>query len=281
MDYNKRLDGRGFNELRPMEAKAGVIKKADGSAYFRMGNTVAYAAVYGPRELFPKFMQDPKKGILRCNYNMLPFSGAGDRVRPGPNRRSKEISFVTEKALSSVIDLTDSPNAVVDVYIELPQTDAGSRCCGINAAAIALADAGIPMKDIVAAVAIGHAGNKIVVDLNYEEEHLPHYLEGLDNKDVADIPIAMIPSTGEITLLQMDGIISKDILIEALHKAKDALLQVSEAQRNALKEKFATNIEYNEDTELSNGESDNFENNGHDNKNNNGHNNADNEFEQN
>ncbi len=275
MDYNKRLDGRGFNELRPIEAKAGVIKKADGSAYFRMGNTVAYAAVYGPRELFPKFMQDPKKGILRCNYNMLPFSGAGDRVRPGPNRRSKEISFVTEKALSAVIDLTDSPNAVVDVYIELSQTDAGSRCCGINAAAIALADAGIPMKDIVAAVAVGHAGNKVVVDLTYEEEHLPHYLDGLTNKDVADIPVAMIPSTGEITLLQMDGIISKAVLIEGLNRAKEALLEVSIAQRNALKDKYATNITYENDIESND---DDFEN--HDGKHN-MHNDAEKEFEQN
>jgi exosome complex component RRP41 len=253
MDYNKRLDGRDFDELRPIEAKAGVIKKADGSAYFRMGNTVAYAAVYGPREMFPKFMQDPKKGVLRCNYNMMPFSGAGERVRPGPSRRSKEISAVTEKALSAVVDLSDSPNAVVDVYIELPQTDAGSRCCGINAAAIALADAGIPMKDIVAAVAVGYAGNKIVVDLNYEEEHLPHYLEGLSNKDVADIPVALIPSTGEITLLQMDGIVEKHILVEALHKAKAALVQVSEVQRNALKDKFAAPISDNGE----NGEHDN------------------------
>ena len=239
MDYNKRLDGRDFDELRPMEAKAGVIKKADGSAWFRMGNTTAYAAVYGPRELFPKFMQDPKKGILRCNYNMMPFSGAGERVRPGPSRRSKEISAVTEKALSAVVDLSDSPNAVVDVYIELPQTDAGSRCCGINAAAIALADAGIPMRDIVAAVAIGHAGSKIVVDLNYEEEHLPHYLEGLTDQDVADIPVAIIPSTGEISLLQMDGIVHKEVLFKALQKAKIAAMQVNEVQRNALKEKFA------------------------------------------
>ena len=240
MDYNKRLDGRDFDELRPMEAKAGVIKKADGSAYFKMGNTVAYAAVYGPREMFPKFQQDPKKGVLRCNYNMMPFSGAGERVRPGPSRRSKEISAVTEKALSAVVDLTDSPNAVVDVYIELPQTDAGSRCCGINAAAIALADAGIIMKDIVAAVAIGHAGNKIVVDLNYEEEHLPHYLPGLDNEDVADIPVAIVPSTGEISLLQMDGIVHKEVLFKALHKAKAAAIQVNEVQRNALREKFSS-----------------------------------------
>jgi exosome complex component RRP41 len=238
MVYNKRIDGRGFDELRPIEAKAGVIKKADGSAYFRMGKTIAYAAVYGPREMFPKFQQDPKKGVLRCNYNMMPFSGAGERVRPGPSRRSKEISFVTDKALSPVVDLNDFPNAVVDVYIELPQTDAGSRCCGINAAAIALADAGIPMKDIVAAVAVGQADNRIVVDLNYEEEHLPNYID-TESKDVADIPVAMIPSTGEITLLQMDGIVKKEAFMQALQKAKEAMVKISEVQKNALKEKYS------------------------------------------
>ena len=50
MTYKKRFDGRDWNELRPIEAKAGVIKNADGSAYFKIGNTIAYAAVYGPRE---------------------------------------------------------------------------------------------------------------------------------------------------------------------------------------------------------------------------------------
>ncbi|HEY9701085.1 MAG TPA: hypothetical protein V6C58_01470 [Allocoleopsis sp.] len=249
MDYNKRLDGRDFDELRPMEAKAGVIKNADGSAYFKMGNTIAYAAVYGPREMFPKFMQDPKKGVLRCNYNMMPFSGAGDRVKPGPSRRSKEISAVTDKALGAVVDLSEYPNAVVDVFIELPQTDAGSRCCGINAAAIALADAGIIMKDLVAAVAVGHAGNKLVVDLNYEEEHLPHYLEGLSSKDVADIPVAIIPSTGEISLLQMDGIVDKETLIKGLHKAKDAAMKVSELQKAALRDKFGSSSEGLDDSE--------------------------------
>src|SRR3990172_8094510 len=149
MTYNERKDGRKLDELRPIEAKVGVIKKADGSAYFRIGKTVAYAAVYGPRELFPRFMKNPGKGLLRCHYNMMPFSGTGDRVKPGGNRRSKEISLVTEKSLLPVLDLSDCPNAVVDVYIELPQTDAGSRCAGICAASLALADAGLTMKDMV------------------------------------------------------------------------------------------------------------------------------------
>src|SRR3989344_7755282 len=170
MAYNKRNDGRKFEELRPMEAKVGVIKNAVGSAMFRMGKTIAYAAVYGPRELHPKFLQNPKRGKLRCNYNMMAFSGSGDRVRPGPSRRSKEISLVTEKALLPVLDLTNYGGSVIDVYVELIQTDAGTRCAGICAASMALADAGLMMKDLVAAISVGKVDGRLLVDLDYSEE---------------------------------------------------------------------------------------------------------------
>ncbi len=232
MGYDKRLDGRGFEELRPMEAKVGVIPTASGSAYFKIGNTMAYAAVQGPRHLYPRMLQDPKKGLLRCFYNMMPFSGFGERVRPGTNRRSKEISLVTEKALRPVIDLKDFPNAGVDVYIEFPQTDAGSRCAGITAAAMALADAGIPMKDLVAAVAVGKVDDKVLVDLNYAEEAY--------EAEVADIPVAILPNSGKVSLLQMDGGIEKEDLLKAIEMAKKAIVQINEVQRNALKERFQT-----------------------------------------
>ncbi|MBI2548702.1 exosome complex exonuclease Rrp41 [Candidatus Woesearchaeota archaeon] len=231
MSYEERTDNRGFEELRPIEAKAGIIKRAEGSAMFKIGKTVAYAAVYGPRDLYPKFLQDPAKGVLRCNYNMMPFSGAGERVRPGQNRRAREISLVTEKALLPVINLEEFPNAVVDVFIEFPSTDAGSRCAGICAASIALADAGIPMKDLVTAISVGKVDDKLVVDLDYDEEA---YQDG----EVADVPVAMIPSTGEISLLQMDGVITKEELSKCLGLVKDACQKITEIQRAALKEKF-------------------------------------------
>lgn len=229
--YKQRFDGRKFNELRPIEAKVGIIKNATGSAMFKIGNTLAYAAVYGPRDLYPKFLQNPEKGILRCNYNMMPFSGSGERVRPGPNRRSREISMVTEKALLPVVNLNEYPNAVVDVFIELPQTDAGSRCAGICAASLALADAGISMKDLVTAVAVGFVDDKVVTDLNYQEE-------AYEDGPVADIPMAIIPSTGEITLLQMDGEIKKEDLFAAIDAAREASKQILAIQRKALKDKF-------------------------------------------
>ena len=237
--YKKRFDGRDFNETRPIEAKVGIIKRADGSAMFKIGDTIAYAAVYGPRDLYPKFLQDPEKGVLRCKYNMMPFSGSGDRVRPGPNRRAKEISMVTEKALLPVVNLAEFPNSVVDIFIEFPQTDAGSRCAGICAASLALADAGISMRDLVSAVAVGKVDDKVCVDLNYNEEAYDHIEGGVEGAPVSDIPLAFVPSTGEITLLQMDGEISKDDLISAIEAGKEAAKKILEIQRKALKAKFA------------------------------------------
>ncbi|MBM3200122.1 exosome complex exonuclease Rrp41 [Candidatus Woesearchaeota archaeon] len=233
MTYDKRSDGRKFDELRPMEAKVGVIARADGSAMFKIGKTVAYAAVYGPRALHPSHMRNPETGILRCNYNMMSFSGSGERVRPGPSRRSKEIGLVTEKALLPVMDISGFPNTVVDVFIELLQTDAGTRCAGITAAALALADAGFPMRDLVAAVSVGKVGDKLVVDLSKEEED---YEEG-----ATDMPLAILPRTGEVTLLQMDGNISKDELKELVENAKKAARKINEVQIKALKDKYGVN----------------------------------------
>jgi exosome complex component RRP41 len=239
MAYKKRLDNRKFDETRKIEAKVGVIKRADGSAEFRFGNTWAIAAVYGPRNLYPRFLQDPSKGILRCNYNMMPFSSRGERVRPGGSRRSKEISMVTAKALLPVLDLDEYPNSVVDVFIELPETEAGSRTAGINAASMALADAGLLMKDLVASVSVGRVDDKILIDLDYAEES---YEDG----PVADIPMAFVPNLGKISLLQMDGLVSKEQLKEAIKMGKEACKKIYEVQKKALKGKYKVTGDSNE-----------------------------------
>jgi len=221
-----RPDKRKVDETRKIEAKAGVIPRADGSAVFKIGNTVAYAAVYGPRSLHPKFLQDPERGIIRVNYNMMPFSGCGDRIRPGGSRRSKEIALVTKNSLTSVVNLDEFPNAVVDVFIELPQTDAGTRCAGICAASIALADAGIPMKEMVSSIAVGLVNGKPVVDLSKEEE---------DIEGTVDIPIAVMPNSGKIGLLQLDGEIKKEELKKAIELGIKACKNINEIQKKTLK----------------------------------------------
>ena len=226
--YTKRTDGRKFDELRPIDAKIGVIPEADGSAMYKSGNTIAIAAVFGPRTLHPQHMQNPQKGVLRINYDMMSFS-VPDRKKPGPNRRSQEISKVTEWALSQCVDLSEFPNTVVDVFITIPQADAGTRVAGINAAVMALAHAGVPMKEMAAAVAVGKMDKTIVVDVCKEEED---YEEG---EGATDIPVCYLSRSKKLALLQLDGKIGVDELKEALEMGKIAWEKINEIQVKTLK----------------------------------------------
>lgn len=224
----KRLDGRAPDELRPLKIKAGVLERADGSAYVELGNNKVFAAVYGPREMHPRHDQQPDSAVLRCRYSMAPFS-VEDRKKPGPDRRSMEISKVTREALEPVLFLELYPRSVIDVFIEVLQADAGTRTAGINAAAVALADAGVPMRDLVSSVAVGKIDGTIILDLMKEE----------DQFGTTDMPVAIIPRKKVVTLLQMDGHFTKEEFKQALDLAFKGCEKIYEVQRQALKEKYA------------------------------------------
>ncbi|MFA5173650.1 MAG: exosome complex exonuclease Rrp41 [Candidatus Pacearchaeota archaeon] len=228
MSYTKRLDGRKADELRSITAKVGIVPNADGSAMFGFGDTIAIAAVFGPKPLHPQHMQDPERGIVRCNYNMLPFS-VTERARPGPSRRSKEISTISEWALSKVIDLKRFPGTVIDIEIMILQANASTRCAGINAAAMALAHAGVIMKEMVSSVSIGKIDDKIVSDITKAEED---YHEG---EGATDIPFSITSRSQKITHLQLDGKIQTARFKEAIEAAKKACKKVHEYQVRALK----------------------------------------------
>ncbi len=223
----QRPDGRSVTEMRPVKAKVGVIPCADGSAMFQSGKTIAIAAVYGPKKMHPQHQQNPRKGQLRCEYNMISFS-VDDRIRPGRNRRAMEISEITKWALEPVVMLEDYPNQVVDVHVNIIQADAGTRCAGINAAAMALAHAGIPMKDMVSSVSIGKLDKTLVVDLTKEEEDFE------EGEGPTDIPISMTTS-GKVTHMQLDGKIGVKQLQESVDMANVACKEIYEIQKEALK----------------------------------------------
>jgi exosome complex component RRP41 len=227
----KRLDGRGFEELRPIKIEVGVLKRADGSCYFEIGNNKALAAVYGPREMHPRHLQNAKTAVITYRYNMAPFS-VDDRKRPGPDRRSVEISKVSREALDPVILKEYYPKTAIDVYVELLQSDAGTRTAGINAASVALAAAGIPMRDLVSSVAVGKIDGEVVLDLNAVE----------DNHGEADMPVAMVARTDTITMLQMDGRFTKDEFERGLKLATKACREIYELQRSALIDKYSKSV---------------------------------------
>jgi len=247
-----RIDGRRIDELRPIELKVGVLKQADGSASIRQGKTYIIAAVYGPRELHPRHLTLNDRAYLRVVYRMATFS-VPDRKRPAPSRREKEISMVIANALAPTIFLEEFPKAVIDVFIQVIQADGGTRCAAINAASLALADAGIPMRSLIPAVAVGKADGKLIVDLGDEEDK---YGQG-------DVPMAIIPTTDEITLLQQDGSFTREELIEAMQMGINSCKYLHELQKEALKQSYVTKSEdghsedddYEDDMETDLGES--------------------------
>ncbi len=225
-----RIDGRTAEQHRPIKIEAGVLHNADGSAYVEIGKNKVLAAVYGPRECHPRHLQNPEKAIVQVKYNMEAYS-VSDRKRPGTDRRSIEISKITAEALEKVVLTELYPRASIDVYIEILQANAGTRCAGLTAASVALADAGIPMRDIVPAIAAGKADGKVLLDLNKEE----------DNYGQADVPIAIVPSTDEIVLLQMDGNMTRAEFDHAIELAVNACHEVHDLQVDALKRRYSKN----------------------------------------
>lgn len=226
-----RDDGRKFDEIRPLKIEAGVLERADGSAYLEVGGNKVLAAVYGPRESYIRRLLRPNTGVIRCRYNMAPFS-VGDRKRPGPDRRSNEISKITAEALRPSLMLEGFPRSMVDVFIEIIEAEGGTRCAGITAASVALADAGVPMRDLVVACAAGKVNDEIVLDLSEKE----------DKEGQADLPVAMMPRSGEITLLQSDGELSEEEFEKGIDLAMAGCLEVNKVQIEALKSRYSKDI---------------------------------------
>ncbi|MBO3832962.1 MAG: exosome complex exonuclease Rrp41 [Candidatus Brockarchaeota archaeon] len=224
----KRSDGRSLDELRPIRIKVGVLSNAQGSAYIEQGRNKIIAAVYGPKEALPKHISLPDRCILRCRYHMAPFSTT-ERKSPAPSRREIELSMVLRNALEPLVMTWLFPRTVIDIFIEVLQADGGTRCAGLTAAVLALADAGIPLKGLVAACAVGKADGKILVDLNDLE----------DKYGEADMPVAYNPTLDGITLLQMDGIMSKEEVEQALSLAITATQKMHKMQVDALRERFS------------------------------------------
>ena len=224
----KRIDGRAADELRPIKIEVGVLSRADGSAYIEWGQNKILAAIYGPKEVLPKHLATPYRAIVTYNYRMATFS-VPDRKNPKPGRREIEISKVSGEALERAIFLEKFPNTEIEIDVEVLDSNAGTRAAALTAASVALADAGIPMRDIVSAAGVGKVDGKIVVDLSKEEE---------DAEDAVDIPLAIMPNSSEIVLLQLDGLIKKDEWEKAVSAGIEACKKVYEIQKKALKEKY-------------------------------------------
>jgi exosome complex component RRP41 len=222
-----RLDGRKADELRPVKLQVGVLSHADGSAYIEHGKNKILVGVFGPREVHPKHLMQPDRMVLKVRYHMAPFS-VQERKSPAPSRREVELSKVIKESLEPALFLELYPRTGVDVYIEVLQADGGTRCAAITAAALAIADAGVPMRDLVVGCAAGKVDDTVVLDL-YDAE---------DKLGAADVPVAYMPALNAVTLLQMDGILEPAEFEKAVGMAIEGCKKIYEMQKEALKTKY-------------------------------------------
>jgi exosome complex component RRP41 len=167
---------------------------------------------------------------------MAPFS-VQERKSPAPSRREVELSKVIRESLEPAIFMEYYPRTMIDVYVEVLQADGGTRCASITAAALALADSGVPMRDLVVACAAGKVDDTIVLDLMDTE----------DKVGSADVPVALMPNLNAVTLLQMDGILSLEEFESAVNLAIEGCKQIYTMQKEALKTKYVSVKEENKE----------------------------------
>jgi len=126
---------------------------------------------------------------------MATFSTGERKKKTKGDRRAKEISLLLRETFESVILVNLFPRSQIDIYVQILQADGGTRCASINAVTLALINAGIPMKDFVCACAAGYIESTPILDLNYME----------DSAGGPDLPLALLPQSGKITMVQMDS----------------------------------------------------------------------------
>ena len=137
--------------------------------------------------------------------------------------------MIISDCIEPVLFLELYPSSAFEVFIEVIDADGGTRCASTTVAALALADAGIPMKNLVSSVSIGKLDKQLVVDLIKKEE------DWEEGEGPTDIPITMTHD-GKLTHIQLDGKIGIKQLKEAVELAKEACKEIYEAQKKALKE---------------------------------------------
>ncbi|KAJ2782640.1 hypothetical protein H4R18_002160 [Coemansia javaensis] len=192
-----RVDGRRANELRRILCRASVLNTADGSAYYEQGNTKVLVAVYGPREARIRGVGVPTdRAVVNVEFNVAPFSTSERRQRSKGDKRLLEVASFVRQTFEGAIQRAVYPRSQIDIYLHLLQHDGGTLEACINAATLALVDAGVAMDDYVCACTAGFVDETPVLDLNGVEESA---------LETPALTVAVLPRSGNVALLQMES----------------------------------------------------------------------------
>nr|CAB3244002.1 exosome complex component RRP41-like [Phallusia mammillata] len=201
-DQGYRIDGRKPTELRQIRCRLGVFTQADGSSYVEQGNTKVLASIYGPHEpssnMRSKISHD--KCIINCEYSQASFSSAERKHRPRGDRKSLDMAAHIKQTFESCIHTTLYPRSQIDIFLQILQSDGSNYCACVNAATLAIVDAGIAMKDYVCACSASLAKGTTLVDINHVEE----------SAGCAELSAAVMPKLNKIVYSELNGRLHED-----------------------------------------------------------------------
>lgn len=204
---NLRNDGRRSHEIRRMRIQMAPLSSSNGSALVEMGLTIALATVQGPLECMRRSEELPDRAILSVTVKMVPFAPATDRryTNPQTDRTLVESAHWIQRTLEAALLLKLYPRSRLKLVICILADDGGRWCAALNAATLALLDAGIPMKDFVCACSAGYSATNltntnhtILVDLNRREEGSAH-------SSSVVLPCVLLPQRGTLAFVQCEA----------------------------------------------------------------------------
>ncbi|KAI9340792.1 ribosomal protein S5 domain 2-type protein [Zopfochytrium polystomum] len=209
-----RVDGRRASELRRINCRVGAVPKADGSAYLEQGNTKCIAAIYGPKEPFRRGGQHDRASIS-IDINVASFSTGERKQQMKRDRRLLDMANNIKSVFEAAVMTATFPRSEICIEIQILQFDGGILHTAVNAATLALIDAGIPMFDYVAACSAAYANKCAVLDVNYLEE----------SSDIPVSTVGILPRSGKVVLLSMESRLPMDCLEEVLSLASEGAKQ--------------------------------------------------------
>jgi len=226
IEKNQRPDGRNVDEIRPLNCEVAVLPRTHGSGVFHRGLTKVLSILTlggpGDQQLLDGMEIIGKKRFMH-HYNFPPFSTGETGFMRGPKRREIGHGHLAEKALLPLIpDPKDFPYTI-RIVSEALSSNGSTSMASVCAATLALMDAGVPIKSPAAGISMGLAKDekngkyKVLTDIQGPEDHF------------GDMDFKVAGTKNGITAIQMDikiNGISRDIMKEALEKAKDARLKI-------------------------------------------------------
>jgi len=218
-----RVDGRLSQECREIQIEFGT---AAGQATFQLGNSIARVTVSGPREA-KRQNRRADSAIINVDYRIATFAAPEDqRKKSKEHRASAELGAWLEQAFSQIVVLTAYPKSQIDISVCILANDGGHIACAVNAASLALVDAGVEMRDIVAATTVGFLYQQPCVDLNKKEEFgNPNVLVCALGSNIKKLVLVETDSKMSVEKIQMLLSLAEVGCADVVQELRQALLQ--------------------------------------------------------